>query len=427
MGQLVQKHMGDPNSSLHSSAAERAEDFVRVAIGKQPDIVTIGRSAYRERRKKNLTTLSSLLECIKFLGKQGIALREHCLQDGSNPGNFLALVDFRTHTDPVLREHLDNCSRNAQYLSPQIQNELIEVCGEEIRKSLVNDCQRAQYFSVLADETTDISTKEQLSICVRFIDTSNGQVRIREEFLGFVLATSTTRESLASLILGSLEKWGVDVNFLRGQGYDGAANMSGRFKGVQAIVQKQIPSAVYVHCRAHSLNLAIVHSSRNAHVRNMFGTVQEVAVFFGESAKRHHLFQEIDKANTQTGLPGRSRLQKLCETRWSSRADALTTIKAKWKSVLDSLSSLVDDGDAKAYSLLRSLQSFDLTVSLVVVEHFLSYTSALSKALQREDTDLLTALDEAWVILQSIKGDRNDAFFTELYAEQRTCPGWWNH
>ena len=48
---------------------------------------------------------------------------------------------------------------------------------------------------------------------------------------------------------------------MRAQGYDGAANMSGIHKGVQARVRERIPTAQYVHCKAHTLGLAIVHSS----------------------------------------------------------------------------------------------------------------------------------------------------------------------
>ena len=101
----------------------------------------------------------------------------------------------------------------------------------------------------------------------------------------------------------------------------------------------------------------------------MFGIVQKVAVFFGESAKRYHVFKEIDKGNSTT-VSGPAKLQKLRETRWSSRYDSLHTIKLKWKTVLEALPSIADDGDSNAHILLCSLRSFDFIVSLVVVEHF---------------------------------------------------------
>ncbi|WAR27858.1 hypothetical protein MAR_013562 [Mya arenaria] len=38
---------------------------------------------------------------------------------------------------------------------------------------------------------------------------------------------------------------------MRSQGYDGAANMCGRFRGVQARIRQQYPGVVYTHCKAH--------------------------------------------------------------------------------------------------------------------------------------------------------------------------------
>ena len=259
---------------------------------------------------------------------------------------------------------------------------MIQVCGETIRESLICNCRLDKFFSVLVDETTDVSTTEQLSICVRLVDTTGSQVKLREVFLGFVAVTSTIGENITEVILSTMESWGLNVNLLRGQGYDGASNMSGKFRGVQAVVRSRVPSAVYLHCRAHSLNLAVVHSCSNSHVRNMFGTVQKIAVFFGESANCYDILKEIDKRNST--VPGPTKLQKLCETRWSSRYDALHTIKLKWKTVLEALSTIADSGDSNAHLLLCSLQSFDLIVSLVVVEHFLSCMNSLSVALQKE-------------------------------------------
>ena len=401
IGHLLQKHVGDVHTSHHSAAAERAETFTNVASSQQSDVLSVASSAHRQQMEKNMCMLASVLECIKFCGRQGLALREHRFEDGANPGNFRALIDFRAQTDTILSNHLEHSPRNARYLSSGIQNELIQVCDETIRESLVCDCRSAQFFSVLADETTDVSTTEQLSICVRFVDTTGSQVKLREEFLGFVGVTSTTGENIAEIILSTLESWGLNVNLLCGQGYDGASNMSGKFRGVQAVVRSSVLSAVYLHCRAHSLNLAVVHSCSNSHVRNMFGTVQKVAVFFGESAKCYDIFKEIDKRNST--VPGPTKLQKLCDTRWSSRYDALHTIKLKWKTVLEALSTIADSGDSNAHNLLCSLQSFDLIIGLVIVEHFLSYTNSLSVALQKEGTNLLAALESARASLQCIQ------------------------
>ena len=58
----------------------------------------------------------------------------------------------------------------------------------------------------------------------------------------------------------------LDPAHIVGQGYDGA--------GKARIAAQQFPTAVYVHCRNHALNLEIVHSTKVRDVRNCLDTVQ---------------------------------------------------------------------------------------------------------------------------------------------------------
>ena len=114
---------------------------------------------------------------------------------------------------------------------------------------------------------------------------------------------------------------------MRGQGYDGASNMSGKYKGVQARIRTQYPEAIYSHCKAHCLNLAILHACKVGYIRNMMDIVQTVAFAFNYSAKRLLNFKETLEADavSRDNMEERKRLQSLCETRWAARADALHT------------------------------------------------------------------------------------------------------
>lgn len=61
---------------------------------------------------------------------------------------------------------------------------------------------------------------------------------------------------------------------------------------IQAIIRLTIPEAVYVHCEAHSLNLAIGHACKEPLVRNMISILQQIAFSFDYSAKRLLEFNE---------------------------------------------------------------------------------------------------------------------------------------
>ena len=63
--------------------------------------------------------------------------------------------------NPDLAAHLKESPSYATYLSPDIQNELITLIGEEILSSISSEVKDASCFAVIADETTDKSINSQ--------------------------------------------------------------------------------------------------------------------------------------------------------------------------------------------------------------------------------------------------------------------------
>ena len=91
--------------------------------------------------KKSVHVLKSIVETVVFCGKQNLPLRGH--MDGwssasSNRGNFWTIMEMMTKGDDTLREHLETGRKNAQYTSGIIQNEVIDVVAEYIRKEFFN-------------------------------------------------------------------------------------------------------------------------------------------------------------------------------------------------------------------------------------------------------------------------------------------------
>ena len=155
--------------------------------------------------------------------------------------------------DTVLRQHIEIAGRNASYISPQVQNDIISACNSVLQRSIIAEVNEARFFSLLADETTDVSRKEQLTVCLRYV---HPDFTIRERFLCFAEAPDLTGMGLSVQLLRILRECHIDTNNMVGQGYDGAAAMSGHMNGVQKHIREQCPSAVYVHCASHSLNLS---------------------------------------------------------------------------------------------------------------------------------------------------------------------------
>lgn len=74
-----------------------------------------------------------------------------------------------------------------------------------------------------------------------------------------------------------------------GQGYDGASNMAGRFKGTQTVIRETYPKALYIHCEAHSLNLAVSASRGIQAIIKCLCVVEKIYCFFNTPNRKNVL------------------------------------------------------------------------------------------------------------------------------------------
>lgn len=183
-------------------------------------------SFHRKTIEENKQILASIISCIIFCGTHSMPLRGK----EADGGVFLDLLNLRINSgDHTLKNHIEKCRRNASYTSPQIQNELISICGEVIKGDVLTEIKN-EFYSVLADETADIAGKEQLSLGLRFFD--ERQNAIREKFLGFVELNSLNASSIAETIDQFLISSNLSPQNCVGFGFDGwkRRRSSGHFK-----------------------------------------------------------------------------------------------------------------------------------------------------------------------------------------------------
>ena len=93
--------------------------------------------------------------------------------------------------------------------------------ARETSKAIIKDLDNG-FFSILVDESRDISVKEQMSLVLRYV---NKKGIIIERFVGIIYVTSTTALSLKCAIEYLLCEHNLSLSNLCGQGYDGASNM----------------------------------------------------------------------------------------------------------------------------------------------------------------------------------------------------------
>lgn len=86
----------------------------------------------------------------------------------------------------------------------------------------------AKIFSILLDETTDVSHSEQVSFVVRFVH----DFQIKERFIQVCHVKSTSGKDLEEVVMTLLSENGLNAENIQGQGYDCAVNMSASYKGL---------------------------------------------------------------------------------------------------------------------------------------------------------------------------------------------------
>ncbi len=114
---------------------------------------------YEEKVSKNRKTLLSISDIIINLSKRNMALCGSWTGK-SEDGNLCNFIIWKSSFNATLQNHLETAPKNAKYITPKIQNELIASCGAEIEEEIVTEIKKAKYFSVLEDETMDVSSIE---------------------------------------------------------------------------------------------------------------------------------------------------------------------------------------------------------------------------------------------------------------------------
>jgi hypothetical protein len=335
--------------------------------------------------------LKRVAAAVKYLAKTNSSLRAHKEKlDSPNPGNFLASLKFLAEFDEVTKHHLHRIeSGKTHYLSPEIQNEFINLMGNKVRESIVGKVKQVCYFSLMLDSTPDVSHQEQVSLIVRYLDVENFE--IKESFLGYFEIVKPDAQHYEELVLKTLKDIGLDFDLCRGQTYDNAATMSGRLSGLQKRLLDINPKATFLNCDNHSLNLAALHSAEiDPAIVTFFGTVHELFNFFSNSPQRWAKLKEA----------GAESLKKESSTRWSSREEATSAVSLHLDKIIKLLERLSEsttermDTRSSAQNLLHAVENYEFFAYLEFWSNLLRPINIVQKKLQKSGLHIREAAEE---------------------------------
>ncbi|KAI6651791.1 hypothetical protein LOD99_5038 [Oopsacas minuta] len=204
----------------------------------------------------------------------------------------------------------------------------------------------------------------------------------------------------AKVLLSFLEENNVSIKDCRGQTYDNASNMSGKYNGMQALIREKNKLAEFIPCCAHSLNLigrSTVECCPAA--VSYFYFVQKLYVFFSASTHRWNLILDVFK---KFGIPT---LKRLSDTRWSAHHDAVDALLKGYTNIEEVLVLMCEDKSEKPVTRLEAkglaaiMNRLETGIMLQIWSTILIRFNKTSKCLQDASLDLNTATK----LLESLK------------------------
>ena len=318
----------------------------------------------------NQQKLTFTFKRIVFCGSQNIALCGHRdnitdierdLSDTKNHGNIWALLNFRVDSgDTVLGGHLAKAGRNATYTSYTIQNQMKDVLADQVRVKIIRKVRVAEWFTLIADEVTDVSNKGTLRLVLRYVDLD--PLLVQEDLVGFFECdTGITGCELANKITSCLCSFKLDLSNLWCQAYDEVGNMAGCVNGIATLITNEYPQALYLHGASYCFSLAVIKSLKFTSVHNMMNVVETVYHFFVASPKLQRAFEDsISETQPSSTV---HKLKDLCRTRWVQRIDALSVFCSFYQATVVCMESICNDGpglwtaDTLTFNLLAPQQT----------------------------------------------------------------------
>ena len=241
------------------------------------DVAEMLSKGHEEEKKCNRRMLIRILKAIRLLGRQGLPLRGD--SDEKNC-NFIQTLKTIGSEEEIIKWLEQKANK---YTSPDIQNEILKIMVLNLLQNVVSKIDG--FFTIMCDECTDSSNREQLVICLRWVDKSC--LEVHEDFIGLYSIPDIAAGTILGVIKDTLSRLNLGFNRCRGQCYDGASNMSGHKSGIAKSITDIESRALYTHCYGHSLNLAVGNTIKNIKIlTDVMDIIHEMSALIKFSPKQ---------------------------------------------------------------------------------------------------------------------------------------------
>ena len=212
---------------------------------------------------------------------------------------------------------------------------------------------RKSYFSVIPDETMDVSTEKQLGICVVYFDEKNVETVTR--FFDMVSVTDSTANGLYDAIKKAFNEKAIPISNIVGYSSDTTNVMFGEHHSVVTLLKQDVPHVLAVKCSCHLIHLCASYACLKMST-SLEDLCRNVYSHFSRSSLRQKEFQEFQEFVEAEP----HKLLGVTQTRWLSLESCVRRILEQWEALRLYFTSIVAEKRDPSYtteSILRGLNN----------------------------------------------------------------------
>ncbi|KAJ8913072.1 hypothetical protein NQ315_006573 [Exocentrus adspersus] len=259
-------------------------------------------------------------------------------------------------------------------------------CLAQEQLNLVTTVLRNQFFSLIIDETTDVSTQKSLVLIARYFD--NIQQRSRDVFIGLLRIKNCTAQGIFEAINVFLLEANIPIKNLLGFAADNAAVMMGQIAGVQALFKTLVPNIFVLGCICHSFHLCSSAAAKKL-PRSIEEFVRSIYNYFAHSSKRQESLQEFQAfVNVKP-----HKMLHPSQTRWLSLQAAVDRVLENWDALTLYFRMEATEEDLNsARNILRCLEHPTYKMYFTFLSYILELVNKLNLEFQAEKPKIFNML-----------------------------------
>lgn len=314
---------------------------------------------------------------------------------------FSSLVKFIGEDlgENVIGTFLSTCSKNATYLSSMSVDNIMEAISLYLEDRTLTTLKLVDHFSLLADESTDESQREQLGLIARY--KIKGVPGFKEEYLGLINLAATNAESITTAIENFMIAKNIDLINCLFLALDGTNTMSGDISGVQRRIRHLSPHSIYINCRNHRLALIFKHLLKKYDIlQDVDSLLISLWKLFHYSPAKQQVFKDIQAEVYCVSI---LKTLKVSVTRWLSHGLACERVINRYQQLVETLDSLfVDKREPELKGLREQLLNEKVLLCILFLSDFLKIINKLSLWLQSSSILFCSVKDKVSNICKEI-------------------------